>query len=725
MAVTMWSLAYLYTILFSLTRAEPSFPSGSPRACLVGNKPILYEVLPGTGWDNLRNTESVPLVRYNFSLCQTTDDGTYLVPNDVYTIPIKSSKLDTFTELFNNWREYTSITATTVNMNTGIAIGNTMLSGKFSRETEKIRSKQSLVHSVTTQVQLRYNRYTAKLQPETPLHENFKASLLQIAYYIQLNKTEMARHQSQLLVRNFGTHVLTSLDAGATLVQTNGVKTSFVASYSADMGKVLAAISATFKANFKLDMQSSVDVRTLKYMIDQYIGNITFSEVETYGGPMFKASNFSLNDWIDGVDENLVAIDRSGDPIYYLITLKNLPELPNNIVYQLQKSVKEAVLAYYKYNTYYGCTKAESPNFSFEANVDDGSCGSSTNNYTFGGVYQTCQSDGHSVSINLCGILEQKNPQTGQLSCPSEYNSVFLDRGVLKYSETRRHCKRCYLASTCCKDVVVTGDFRFSSYWCAAKGDVPVGSGYLFGGVYTSTTSNLITRSFSCPMYFYPLRLGKTMRVCVSDDYELGYKHSVPFAGFFSCSAGNPLKLISETAHQQKRSTENKRLLESYIMDSGKDNYPRGCPYGYSEHLATISNGCEINYCIQTGALSGRSFPTIKRPPFIEIPSSGFADNDSTVVSEDGLIWKNIEEVSTNDSGRDKQSAESGLSTGAVVVVVVVITLSCVVIITVVVVMKKRLKNATSRYHRQESTNLLPNKHVHYGSEETGINTVM
>jgi len=27
----------------------------------------------------------------------------------------------------------------------------------------------------------------------------------------------------------------------------------------------------------------------------------------------------------------------------------------------------------------------------------------------------------------------------------------------------------------------------------------------------------------------------------VSDDYELGFQQSVPFGGFFSCSAGNPL----------------------------------------------------------------------------------------------------------------------------------------------------------------------------------------
>ena len=35
------------------------------------------------------------------------------------------------------------------------------------------------------------------------------------------------------------------------------------------------------------------------------------------------------------------------------------------------------------------------------------------------------------------------------------------------------------------------------------------------------------------------------MFVCISDDYELGAKFSLPFGGFMSCSAGNPLAMTS------------------------------------------------------------------------------------------------------------------------------------------------------------------------------------
>ena len=70
---------------------------------------------------------------------------------------------------------------------------------------------------------------------------------------------------------------------------------------------------------------------------------------------------------------------------------------------------------------------------------------------------------------------------------------------------------------------------------------MPTNTGYLFGGLYSKVLKNPVTQDHSCPLKFYALRFGATMQVCVSDDYELGFQSSVPFGGFFSCSAGNPL----------------------------------------------------------------------------------------------------------------------------------------------------------------------------------------
>ena len=49
----------------------------------------INQVLPGIGWDNLRNKEAGMVATYNFSLCKTTDDGRKLITDSVFTIPLK------------------------------------------------------------------------------------------------------------------------------------------------------------------------------------------------------------------------------------------------------------------------------------------------------------------------------------------------------------------------------------------------------------------------------------------------------------------------------------------------------------------------------------------------------------------------------------------------------------------------------------------------------------
>ena len=61
-----------------------------------------------------------------------------------------------------------------------------------------------------------------QLQPDSPLHPVFRKRVLAIAGALQLNHTagiKQARYLSQLLVRDFGTHVVTKAYAGASLEQ--------------------------------------------------------------------------------------------------------------------------------------------------------------------------------------------------------------------------------------------------------------------------------------------------------------------------------------------------------------------------------------------------------------------------------------------------------------------------------------------------------------------------
>ncbi|XP_067671999.1 macrophage-expressed gene 1 protein-like [Haliotis asinina] len=593
---------------------SPEFPKGDVRACYRNNKKLeRLEVLPGQGWDNLRNVDAGLVVIYYYSRCRTTEDGRYLIPDTVNTIPLKESKLKVFAELISHWSNYTSTTAHGVNVNAGLSFDSVKVSGTFSSSYEHVKSKQIGDRSYTTRVQLRYVRYTAKLQPDAALHPTFKSRLLSIAGSLQLNNLDKARYDSELLVRDFGTHVITNVDAGAALVQEDQVSAEFVNSRKFSKSQITAGARASFLGIFSIGVSyHSSTSNELKIAYEQHRFS---SQIDTLGGPMFKASNFTANDWTNEADHELVAVDRSGDPLFFLINSVSLPELPNSVLYQLQNLVRETILHYYEFNTYRGCTELDSPNFSPAANLDDGTCKSPYTNLTFGGVFQTCIISSGSNNSDICSALDQMNPKTGGHTCPEGYEPVELHTGRLSESKSVHSCNSCWLFFKCCHDNYYHSEATYIMHWCAAKGSVSQKSGYLFGGLYTSQLNNPLTQGKTCPVNFYTLTLGKDLHICISDDYELGMKYSMPFGGFISCTSGNPLAM-----NPKPEGNKNSALPSLHSFFQKSKSWPKHCPKGYSQHLAYVDEGCEINYCLKASSLLKVGLPKIRRPPFQSAP---------------------------------------------------------------------------------------------------------
>ena len=405
------------------------------------------------------------------------------------------------------------------------------------------------------------------------------------------------------------------------------------------------------------------------------------------------------------LENDLVAIDRSGDPIYFLVTSASLPDIPQSTVYKVYDYIKAAVDTYYKHNTYRGCTDRDAPNFSFIANENDGTCKPPNTNYTFGGVYQTCTGTGYT---DLCQGMKQKNPLTGDNSCPEEYEAIKLQDGSKHSSITRRECHSCWLFFHCCHDKTYYASAQYTAYWCAAKGHVDQNHGYLFGGLYTKTSFNPMTEDMSCPLNFYALRLLDNLVICVSDDYELGLEYSLPFAGFYSCKSGNPLSLRTNGSLQ---SSGNQHTLMTYMLNQGPSSWPHECPHGFSQHLAVVDNGCEINYCIKSGALSAQRLPKIKRPPFMQLPHDSYLVNqEAFVFNDDGTVWTSLSDANeqfpkefpwatTAASGSGQHGASNGgkapeasLSAGAAAGLAVVCTLAAVLMLVVAIAVYRKRK---------------------------------
>ena len=135
---------------------------------------------------------------------------------------------------------------------------------------------------------------------------------------------------------------------------------------------------------------------------------------------------------------------------------------------------------------------------------------------------------------------------------------------------------------------------------------------------------NPVTRAHNCPQHYIGLRLGTDITVCVSNDYELGGTTSLPFAGFHSCISGNPLAVD----------------LNHYGVRPSGNASPKGCPCGFSQHLADITNNCQINYCVGTGQLKMKRLPKVILPPFKKKPvENQWSTKTIAVQTVDGKLW--------------------------------------------------------------------------------------
>ncbi|KAI4885677.1 hypothetical protein NFI96_029495, partial [Prochilodus magdalenae] len=644
---------------------------GLPECHKTANLPAL-EVLPGGGWDNLRNLDMGRVMNMSYYQCQTTEDGVYLIPDEVFVIPQKMSRVEMNSEIISSWLEQKSSTSISINAEVSYASN---LNAKFSLENQRMKTHQVKGNSVASRVQVRDHLYTVKAYPDFTLDARFASQAEEIADAIENNQTRLAKYLSEKMVLDYGTHVITSVDAGATLVEEDYLKSSYVSGMQLSRTSVSASAGASFFKKVKFDIGGTTSQETSEML--NYESNITYSLTLSQGGALFYPG-ITLEKWQESTLNNLVAIDRSGLPLHYFLSPSVFPDLPVPTVNKLALSVQRAIERYYKINTRPGCVKPDSKNFNFQANVDDDSCEGPSTNLSFGGVYQQCTpltSEGN----DICQELAVKNPATRPVSCQQPYTATLLlserqERSSNKY-ECHKCCHKCWLFFKCCKNicgnVYHVPRAQIDTYWCPTNAEAPEFSGYLFGGLYGPSVQNPITKSRSCPPNFFAQKfLSNSMMICLSDNYETATRFSVPFGGFFSCQSNNPL------AGSKSR-----------------------CPPQFSQHLATISDGCQVLYCVQSGIFSGGELLPIHLPPFTRPPLiSMIATNTVVVMTEDDRVWvrvadtkmwrlANPEDISKMSHILEVSHQSGGQMAGLVVGILI---LMIVVVAVIVVLVKKR-----------------------------------
>jgi len=131
-------------------------PSNGLRECRINSTLTALEVLLGGGWDNLRNIDMGRVMNLSYSQCQTTEDGLYLIPDEVFVIPRKTSGVETHSETIMSWLEQKSSTSGSINADFSFP---PVLNGKFSEENTRMKTHQVRGNSVTTRVQVSQNLF--------------------------------------------------------------------------------------------------------------------------------------------------------------------------------------------------------------------------------------------------------------------------------------------------------------------------------------------------------------------------------------------------------------------------------------------------------------------------------------------------------------------------------------------------------------------------------------
>ena len=572
-------------------------------------------MVPGLGWDNLRNLETGMITSFSYSQCKVTYDRMYLIPDQTFAIPIKTSIVEHNSEYIENWDSYKSVTSRTINSGFDF-FGR--IGGKFSKEYLTVKSRMFNEKAVSTRTELRHRFHSIRQLPDSKLHPSFKNRLLDIVSLLKSDDTRAADYATQLLIRDYGTHYLVSVDAGAVLVQQDNLKSTVKTSFSGRTNSITAAGGVQFLT--ALNSRASSSNYNSQSDLTAYREHLTSSKLTSYGGPPYRIG-MNVTEWEMNLSNNLVAVDRTGRPIHSVITTDNMkPEIVSiTEIMALKNLVQKVVSRYYAFNTHLGCMDVTAQNFDYQANAPyPGACVAASRNYTFGGVFQTCSYI--SNSNGMCGNLIQKNPITGKYSCPNNYNSVLLLSGEVSRPKTD---KRCHLKKRCsflgflncrheqeCNYVQGIEKVRHETFWCAPNRERKPDTGYLFGGIYSNDLNNPVTRGKSCPTHYINMKIGSHAHICLSEDYELGHQFSLPFGGFFSCKSGNRLA-INNT---------------SDFLNNPRD-WPMRCPGGFTQHLALTDNNCRVNFCVRAGTLLRATDLDIVLPPFE--PRPGMKENST------------------------------------------------------------------------------------------------
>uniref|UniRef100_A0A914YTA0 Macrophage-expressed gene 1 protein n=1 Tax=Panagrolaimus superbus TaxID=310955 RepID=A0A914YTA0_9BILA len=629
-----------------------------------GNSQLVQALdgMTGVGWDNLMNIVTEPVISSNFSKCQITPDGRFLIPDSVFAIPIQQSQIDQSAQFYDQFNDYWHKTTDEMNINAKAGYGVFSIGGSYSKKN--IDTKYTMFSQQTSilHATLKHRAYILVSDLSAGLHPLFKNRLLEIAGYLRRGLSKQAKYLAEMIIRDYGTHYIERAEIGAIIEQEDFIQVKANETATSEFEEIKKAASASLKLKITGSVDGDSTQTSETNTTARYKSMIRQSNFRTIGGPSVdRLAKLNWNKTMENMMiDNLVPLNHQGAFLHSLVVKTNFPELARSELISLGHLLGNVTRDYFERNVIRGCTNPNSTNFNYQANYDDHSCVNIKENRVkipgifegeaptqppasqppqtqppttttttttttkppprfditpYGGVYQKCTPLGKATEES-CEKYLTKNILSNIYNCSHNFgtNKIVSTIQTVKSIEKRsgQVCNdESYFSPECIDysfDVLHDHDLLIETYSCEKDGLFePTGTVY-FGGIYDEIEMNPLVGATGCPGRYEAYKIGTKTVVCLSYELEDEKKFRTEFGGFFSCQTP-PTK-----AH---------------------------CPNGFTQYLATVLNDCEIFYCAKTdNSLKNFNAPTIKRPPFME-DSVMLTNNTAGIIVGyiDGIYW--------------------------------------------------------------------------------------
>uniref|UniRef100_A0AC35GUU5 Macrophage-expressed gene 1 protein n=1 Tax=Panagrolaimus sp. PS1159 TaxID=55785 RepID=A0AC35GUU5_9BILA len=356
---------YFFVIIISKINAQLS----TVHACLKEAKDIPNNRLNGRtlagiigfGWDDLQSIRTKPVFFEEFKLCRAEPTGHYLLPDTIVAVPVLKVKLDEMANYYENFQNFKEKISNTF---VGAASGEyawLSASASFSKINKKTKENFAKYKSSLLYTKLQYDAFNLYQDSVGLLAPGFIDRIEQISYSVSQKLTYQAKYLAEMIVKDYGTHYVSSANTGAMIEQKTFIESYFAFEGNATLEGVRIAAAAKFGRFFNAFFSNH---QSASVVDQQALTNITKSSfLETNGGPDI---NKILSDNATFNIENIVPYNFNGDWLYQVVSKRNFPNISIDLLLNIQHLIKNATETYYEKNTIHGCMDMNSPNFDFK-----------------------------------------------------------------------------------------------------------------------------------------------------------------------------------------------------------------------------------------------------------------------------------------------------------------------------------------------------------------------